>query len=151
VLQVAIDRKYSNLYYTNQDFKYIDVQAHLKKSYDIIDKTKVVAGFTTSAKTRPLIVEKLERICEDQQDPVIIRSKRLVDELYVFIWSKRGKAEAQRGYNDDLVMSYAIGLWVRDTAIKLRQEGIKLTKQMLNSAKRVGFSGGKSKYQDQGT
>ena len=36
------------------------------------------------------------------------------------------------GYNDDLVMSFAIGLWVRDTALRLRTEGIELTKKTLS-------------------
>jgi len=144
VLQVAIDRGYPNLYYTNKDFKYIDIQTQLKKSYDIVDKDKVVAGFTTSSRTRPLIIEKLERICADKSDPVIIRSKRLIDEMYVFIWNKQGKAIAQSGYNDDLVMSYSIALWVRDTAIKLRREGIKLTKEMLKRVTKTTFAGGKS-------
>jgi hypothetical protein len=36
-----------------------------------------------------------------------------------------------KGYNDDLVMAFSIGLWVRDTALRLRQEGIDLTKQAL--------------------
>jgi hypothetical protein len=37
-----------------------------------------------------------------------------------------------RGYNDDLVMALAIGLWVRDTALRLRQEGIDLTRKQLD-------------------
>ena len=36
-----------------------------------------------------------------------------------------------RGYNDDLTMSFAMVIWVRDTALRLRQEGIDLTKQAL--------------------
>jgi hypothetical protein len=36
-----------------------------------------------------------------------------------------------RGYNDDLVMSFAIALWVRDTALRLRTEGVELTKKTL--------------------
>ena len=36
---------------------------------------------------------------------------------------------AMKGYNDDLVMSFSIGLWVRDNALRLRQEGIDLTKK----------------------
>ena len=32
------------------------------------------------------------------------------------------KAEAMHGYNDDLVMSYSIALWVRDTALRLQTE-----------------------------
>ena len=39
--------------------------------------------------------------------------------------------EAMKGYNDDLTMSFSIGLWVRDTALRLRQEGIDLTKKAL--------------------
>ncbi len=36
------------------------------------------------------------------------------------------------GYNDDLPMSLAIGLWVRDTALRLKAEGIQLQKTVLN-------------------
>ena len=34
-----------------------------------------------------------------------------------------------RGYNDDLVMSFAIGLWVRDTALRLRTQGVGINKE----------------------
>jgi hypothetical protein len=60
----------------------------------------------------------------------IIRSQRLIDELFVFIWNG-SRAEAQRGYNDDLVISFSTGLWVRDTALKLRQQGMDLTRTTL--------------------
>ena len=36
-------------------------------------------------------------------------------------------------YNDDLVMSFAIGLWVRDTALRLRAEGMELSKKTLTN------------------
>ena len=39
-----------------------------------------------------------------------------------------------QGYNDDLVMSFALTLWVRDTALRLRNEGIELTKRTLSGA-----------------
>jgi hypothetical protein len=39
-----------------------------------------------------------------------------------------------KGYNDDLTMAMAIGLWVRNTALRLRQEGVDLTKKMLASS-----------------
>ena len=57
-----------------------------------------------------------------------------MDELLVFVW-KNARAEAAQGYNDDLVMSWSQGLWVRDTALKLRQAGIELTKMAVNSIK----------------
>ena len=36
------------------------------------------------------------------------------------------------GYNDDLVMSYAMGLWIRETALRLRAEGIELQKKTMS-------------------
>ncbi len=62
---------------------------------------------------------------------IIIHSQRLIDELFTFIWFN-GKAQAMRSYNDDLVMPMAIGLWVRDTALRLRQEGIELSKKIMD-------------------
>jgi len=61
----------------------------------------------------------------------IIRSKRLIEELFVFIWNG-SRAEAQKGYNDDLVISFSTALWVRDTALKLRQQGIELNRKALS-------------------
>ena len=89
----------------------------------------MVAGFTTTMKTRPLIIAKLEEFFREES--VVVRSNRLIDELFTFIYNNN-KAEAMTGYNDDLVMSFAIGLWVRDTALRLRTEGIELTKKTLN-------------------
>ena len=89
----------------------------------------MVAGFTTTMKTRPLIIAKLEEFFREES--VVVRSNRLIDELFTFIYNNN-KAEAMVGYNDDLVMSFAIGLWVRDTALRLRTEGIELTKKTLN-------------------
>ena len=66
----------------------------------------------------------------------IIKSKRLIQELFVFVWLN-GKAQAQVGYNDDLVMSYAIGLWLRDTSLKLRQQGIELNKRALSQFRKT--------------
>jgi hypothetical protein len=84
-------------------------------------------GFTTSNKTRPLVISKLESYIRNKE--VIIHSNRLIEELNVFIWKSSGtsaKAEAMVGYNDDLVISFCIALWVRDTALRLRQQGLDL-------------------------
>jgi hypothetical protein len=88
----------------------------------------MVAGFSTTSKTRPLIVSKLDEYFREKA--VIVRSNRLIDELFTFIFMN-GRAEAMKGYNDDLVMAFCIGLWVRDTALRLRQEGIDLTKRAI--------------------
>jgi hypothetical protein len=80
-------------------------------------------------KTRPLVIAKLEEYFREKS--VIVHSDRLIDELFVFIWHNN-RAEAMEGYNDDLAMSLAIGLWVRDTALRLNAEGIALQKTVLN-------------------
>jgi hypothetical protein len=132
-IQPAIDREYRNLYYTYKSEGYLDTSVMLAKGYDMKDKTDMVPGFTTSGKTRPLIISKLITLMNEKSP--IIHGNRLIDELYVFIW-KGSRPEAQQGYNDDLVMAFAIGLWVRDTALKLKQQGISLTKQTLSHMSR---------------
>ena len=60
-----------------------------------------------------------------------MHSKRLIDELFTFIWLTH-RAEASRGYNDDLVISFATGLWMRDTALRLQQQGMDLNRKSLD-------------------
>ena len=98
----------------------------------------MVAGFSTTSRTRPLIISKLEEYVREKS--IIIRSVRTIDELFTFIWMN-GRAEAMRGYNDDLTMSLAISLWVRDTALRLRQEGIELTKKSIDGISSYTYSG----------
>jgi hypothetical protein len=129
VIQVAIDRGYTNLFYSYKQDGYVDENIHLRKGYDLKDKSQMVPGFTTSAKTRPLLISKLETYFREKAP--VVHDKRLTDELYVFIWNGP-RAEAQRGYNDDHIMAFAIGLWVRDTALKLKQQGIDLSRTAVN-------------------
>ena len=89
----------------------------------------MVAGFSTTSKTRPLIISKLEEFFREES--VVVRSNRLIDELLTFVYINN-RAQAMTGYNDDLVMSFAIGLWVRDTALRLRTQGVELTKKTLS-------------------
>ena len=127
-IQQVIDRDYKNLFYMSKDLKYIDVENQMTNRYRAEDKG-LVAGFSTTSKTRPLIISKLTDYFREKS--IIIRSSRLIDELFTFIYMN-GRAEAMKGYNDDLVMAISIGLWVRDTALRLRQEGIDLTKQAVS-------------------
>ena len=119
-IQQVIDREYPNLFYTSKDLQYVDVQHQMTNKYRSQERN-MVPGFSTTSKTRPLIVAKLEEMFREES--VVVHSQRLIDELFVFIYNGN-RAEAMQGYNDDLVMSFAIALWVRDTALRLRSEGI---------------------------
>ena len=136
VLQQIIDRQYQNTFYSSADLQYVDVERQLTNKINR-DEKKMIPGFTNSQKTRPLLISKLESYF--RENLVEVRSIRLIDELSVFIWDSN-KATAMRGYNDDLVMSLSIGLWVRDTALRLRQQTMDLNRSMLGGISRAGGS-----------
>jgi hypothetical protein len=94
------------------------------------EREKLVPGFTMSLKTRPLVIAKMTEYVRERS--VVLQSKRLLAEMRVFIW-KNGKAQAQSGYNDDLVMAFATALYVRDTAIRMRQQGMDLSRATMSS------------------
>lgn len=124
-IQVAIDRNYSNLYYSPR------AESNVDSYFDqYMDTSKAVAGFTMSARTRPMVIGKFQEYISEKS--VTIQSKRLIEEMKVFIW-RNGRAEAQQGYNDDLVMAFGIAMYIRDTALKYRQRGLDLTRSALKN------------------
>jgi hypothetical protein len=134
-IQAVIDRNYQNLFYSSSDLRYVDVQRQLSNKLDGEDK-KLVPGFSTNINTRKLVIAHLEQYFRQtfkDGEGLKIFSKRTLSELETFIW-KNGKAQAMDGYNDDLTMALGIGLWVSDTALRLRQEGIDLTRATLGKS-----------------
>ena len=126
VVNTIIEKGYQNLYYSPRAYGELNIDKWMAK----VDSEQAVPGFTTSAKTRPLVISKLEAYIRDRH--FIFRSKRLLEELRVFIW-QNGKAQAQNGYNDDLVMALGIGLFTRDTGVKFYQQGVNLQRAALNN------------------
>ncbi len=129
-IQVVIDKGYNNLYYSPKGDAATNADAFLAKGYDITDTTKMVPGFTMSMKTRPLTIGKLDAYLREKS--IIIQGKRTMEEMRTFIW-KNGRAEAQTGYNDDLIMSLATACYVRDTALKFAQQGVDITTAALKN------------------
>jgi len=88
--------------------------------------------------TRPLVINKFREYVGDHS--VTIRSKRLLEEMKVFVW-KNGRPEAQTGYNDDLVMAFGIGMFLRDTSLKFQQQSHDLTRAMLGNMSKSTYVG----------
>lgn len=124
-IEQILEREYKNLYYSSRSDQET-VESYMAK----FERDKLVPGFTMSLKTRPLVIAKMTEYVRERS--VVLQSKRLLGELRVFIW-KNGKAQAQSGYNDDLVMSFATALYVRDTAIRMRQQGMDLSRATMSS------------------
>ena len=124
-IEQILEREYKNMYYSSTN-NMETVESYMSK----FERDKLVPGFTMSAKTRPLVIAKMIEYIRDHS--VTIQSKRLMSEMRVFVW-KNGKAQAQDRYNDDLIISCATALYVRDTALRMRQQGMDLTRAQLSS------------------
>lgn len=128
VLQQIVDRNYKNTFYSSLDLKVIEVQRQITTKFYAEEK-KLKPGFTTTVSSRPLLISKLDAYFRERL--VDIHSIRTIQELKTFIW-ENGKAQAAQNYNDDLTMALCIGLWVRDTALRLKNEGIVWSRSMLD-------------------
>jgi hypothetical protein len=124
-IEQVLSREYKNLYYSSRSDNET-VESYMAK----YERDKLVPGFTMSLKTRPLVIAKMTEYIRERS--VIVQSKRLLAEMRVFIW-RNGKAQAQSGYNDDLIMAFATALYVRDTAIRMRQQGMDLSRATMNA------------------
>ena len=133
VLQTIVDQHYDNTFYSTADLRVIETERQRTNKYNHEEK-RSIPGFTMTQPSRQLIINKLEAYFRERS--VDIKSIRTINELKTFIWEK-GKAQAAEGYNDDLTMALGIGLWVRDMALRLREEGILMTKSMIDSIKVV--------------
>ena len=136
-LDAIREREYRNLYQSPKSDA-LTAESFLR-IYE--GNSEMVPGFTMSMRTRPLCINKFREFVGDRS--VVIRSKRLLEEMKVFIW-RNGRPEAQSGYNDDLVMSFGIGMFLRDTSLKFQQQSLDMARAALGSIKsnKVGWSGG---------
>lgn len=136
-LDAIQERGYKNLYFSPKSDAGSNADAYFDQ---YMDNSKLVPGFTTSMKTRPLVINKFREYIGDKS--VVIQSKRLLEEMKVFIW-KNGRAEAQSGYNDDLIMSFAIGMYLRDTSLRFKSQNLEMSRATLSnmSVNRTGFTG----------
>jgi len=138
-LDAIIERGYRNLYQSPKSDQ-LTADSYLRV---FEGNSEMVPGFTMSMRTRPLCINKFREFIGDRS--VTIRSKRLLEEMKVFIW-RNGRPEAQSGYNDDLVMSFGIGMFLRDTSLKFQQQSLDSARAALGAVKsnNVGYSGGYS-------
>jgi len=94
-------------------------------------QTVETAGFNTNGKSKPTILAKLEEVLRNKT--LFIYSSRFYEELKVFSIGANGKSGAKRGYNDDLVMSLAIGTWLFDASADHSKSSKVLNEEMLKA------------------
>ena len=124
VLEKLKEKEYPNIYYS------------IKSSHEYIDQHRgehmqgAVAGFSSTSKTRPIIIAKLEEFIRNGL--IKINSVRFANEMKTFIWN-HGRAQAQRRHHDDLIMACAIGCWIKDTVMTVNTRGVAASKAIVSS------------------
>ena len=138
-LDAIQERGYRNLYHSPKTEK-MTAESYLRV---FEGNSEMVPGFTMSMRTRPLCINKMREFIGDNS--VTIRSKRLLEEMKVFVW-KNGRPEAQVGYNDDLVMPFAVGMFLRDTSLKFQQQSLDSARAALGNIQKstTSYQGGYS-------
>lgn len=122
-LQYPMDR----IYHSNS-IKKIYVR-HAGVEY--VDQNENFPGFQTTPKTRPLLMNALTKYMRDGQ--IKINSRKLLLEFRTFVYTESDKPEHSKGYHDDLIMSLAIGLFIRDTEFDNVFKSKAFLKAMLDS------------------
>lgn len=117
------DMKYPNLYYEKL------AKGGIYQTYTEEEIKNEMPGISTTVKNRQAILAKLEEVIRNRK--IKVYSSRFAEEAKTFIWNTNitgGKAQAMKGYNDDLIMSLAIGCYLYEAA------GNKVDHTALNAA-----------------
>ena len=95
-------RKIQELNYPN-----LYVEQSVDDAY--VDRLTRRAGFLTTSKTKPLIIDNLVHLLRQGESGIV--DKELIDELRTYVVDARGITNAQPGCFDDRIMAYAIALF----------------------------------------
>ena len=69
-------------------------------------------GFRTTSLTRPLVIAGLVQIV--REDAALFNDEDTLNEMLTFVRNEKGRAEAQLGSHDDLIMAMAIVYYIRE-------------------------------------
>jgi hypothetical protein len=99
VTRLGKDLAYPNLYF----------ETHVDKE---TEQETEVFGFRTTAKTKPLIIDKLRAAFREEEIEVV--DKTTLRELITYVVTDEGKMEAEPGCHDDCVMSLALANYIHE-------------------------------------
>jgi hypothetical protein len=120
-----LEMDYKHLHYDDPKSRKL-TEKYAKTKYQEGDK---VPGFNVGNTRLQMVSELEEHIRENK---TIIRSQRLISELRTFVY-KNGRPDHMEGYHDDIIMAYAMCIFVVQTSFKKLQQLEKQTKAMLDS------------------
>lgn len=81
---------------------------------DATHKIQIKFGFQTNAKTRPVVISKMQMVARENIDK--FNNRETLEEMLTFVRNPDSfKPEAEEGAHDDTVMAFAIALFARDS------------------------------------
>ena len=80
----------------------------------VTDKETVKLGFTTTSKSKPLVIDQLRASMREQE--LELNDKTTIREMLTYIVTESGAMEAEHGCHDDCVMSLALANYVHEGA-----------------------------------
>lgn len=122
VATVLKKSSYPNVYYDK-------IHKNAYMGYTTADVADELPGWTTGVKNRDEMLAKLET--KIRTKCLKIYSSRIIEEFKTFIW-KNNKAQAMKGYADDLVIALAIGNSLYEASGVNAWDDKKLTMAMLS-------------------
>jgi hypothetical protein len=120
-----LEMEYKFLHYDDPKSRKLS-EKYAKTVYKEGDK---VPGFNVGNTRLQLVSELEEHIRENK---TIIRSRRMISELRTFVY-RNGRPDHMDGYHDDVVMAYAMAIFIIQTSFKKLEQVEKQTKAMLES------------------
>jgi hypothetical protein len=119
LLNLEVGCMYGNLYkhrdWTRKDQKKIHHPGKTTRQEQ--NRLRELLGFPTNQKTRPLALNRARHFIAES--PHLVHSVALIEECLTFVrdQKKRGRPAAAPGCHDDIVMSFAIGMYVRAVSL----------------------------------
>ena len=120
-----LEMDYKHLHYDDPKSRKLS-EKYAKKVYKQGDK---VPGFNVGNTRLQMVSELEEHIRENK---TIIRSQRMISELRTFVY-RNGRPDHMDGYHDDIIMAYAMPIFIVQTSFKKLEQVEKQTKAMLDS------------------
>ena len=94
-----------------KDFAYPNFYTEVQHD-KITDRETVKLGFSTTARTKPLIIDQLRAAMRDYE--VELNDKTTIREMMSYIVTESGSMEAEAGQHDDTVMALALANYVHE-------------------------------------
>jgi len=120
-----LEMEYKFLHYDDPKSRKLS-DKYAKMKYKEGDK---IPGFNVGNTRLQMISELEEHIREGKTK---IKSVRMISELRTFVY-KNGRPDHMKGYHDDIIMAYAMAVFVVQTSFKELERVEKQTKAMLDS------------------